>query len=89
MVCIHLDFSRGIPVVNRYMDYPNKVSRQVVRWSLRNFWCVVKTCLRFGRGHGSLVGYVDSDYMLIPTKRRSPTSYVVNLTIMLLVGSQS
>ena len=51
------------------MANPSNTHWQVVKWILRYLKCIIDTCLEFCVGNSNLVGYADSDYVEISTKR--------------------
>lgn len=79
MVCTRLDISHVVSVVSRYMANPGKLHWQAVKWILKYLRGTINTCLVFGKGNESLVGYVDSDYAGDLDKRRSLSGYVFTL----------
>ena len=64
MVCSRPDLSFAMSLVSRYMSNPGKEHWRAVQWIFRYLRGTTDSCLKFGRIDKSLIGYVDSDYVV-------------------------
>ena len=83
MVCTRLDISHAISVVSRYMANPGKEHWQATKWILRYLRGTANIGLVYDRAStdsGSVIGYVDSDFVGDLDKRKSLTGYVFTLS---------
>ncbi|XXG58369.1 hypothetical protein AAC387_Pa04g0693 [Persea americana] len=79
MVCTRPDISHAVSVVSRYMDNPGKAHWQAVKWILRYLRGTIDVGIIYNRSNntsGSVIGYVDSDFVGDLDRRRSLTGYV-------------
>ena len=82
MVCTRLEISHAVSVVSRYMDHPEKIHWQAVKWILRHLRGTSHVGLVYDKNFDisrGIVGYVDFDYVGDLDRRRSLTRYVFTL----------
>lgn len=82
MVCTRLDISHAVSVVSRYMGKPGRGHWQAVKWILRYLGGTAELGLVYGRraeSSGSVVGFVDSDFLGDLDRKRSLTGYTFTL----------
>lgn len=65
MVCSRPDLSHVLSVVSRCMANPDKEHWKAVQWIFRYLRGTANACLQFGKSRDGLVGYVDSDLLVI------------------------
>ena len=82
MVCTRPDISNAVSVVSRYMDNPGKAHWQAVKWILRYLRGTTDVGIIYDRSNntsGSVIGYVDSDFVGDLDRRRSLAGYIFTL----------
>ena len=65
MLCTRPDVAHAISMVSHFMANLGKEHWKAVKWTLRYLKGIASTCLEFGDSSVGLVGYVDSNTLVI------------------------
>lgn len=79
MVYMRPDIMQAMQVVSMYMNNPNKMHQEAVKWILKYLRSTKRMTLCFRSGDMRLEGFVDADIVGDVDKKKSITRYVYTL----------